>query len=140
MHVMNKININLMERHLLLLDRFVDKLVQSGFYEKDITEKSYLFCAGFYIKYKNEIENLTFSNREVVLTFLLLSYYSYIKKLDDDLIDKERMKRVCSSLINYIVENSSRTERIYLHEKKKYEQMPLKKELVKMAKKSKYGL
>ncbi|EDX9835560.1 hypothetical protein GR996_004771, partial [Salmonella enterica] len=123
------------ERHLLLLDRFVDKLVESGFCEKDITEKSYLFCAGFYIKYKKEIEKLTFSNREVVLTFLLLSYYSYIKKLDDDLIDKERMKRVCSSLINYIVENGSRTEIIYLHEKKKYESMPLKKELVKMEKK-----
>lgn len=45
MHVMNKININLMERHLLLLDRFVDKLVESGFSEKDITEKSYLFSA-----------------------------------------------------------------------------------------------
>ena len=40
---MNKININLMERYLLLLDRFVDKLVESGFSEKEITEKSYLF-------------------------------------------------------------------------------------------------
>ncbi len=132
---MNKININLMERYLLLLDRFVDKLVESGFSEKEITEKSYLFCAGFYIKYKNEIEKLTFSNREVVLTFLLLSYYSYINKLEDDLLDKERMKRVCSSLINFIVENGSSTERVYLHEKKKYESMPLKKELVKMEKK-----
>ncbi|EFE7610015.1 hypothetical protein F9S55_04260 [Escherichia coli] len=137
---MNKININLMERYLLLLDRFVDKLVESGFSEKEITEKSYLFCAGFYIKYKNEIEKLTFSNREVVLTFLLLSYYSYINKLEDDLLDKERMKRVCSSLINFIVENGSRTERIYLHEKKMYEPKPLKKELDKMAKKRKYGL
>lgn len=135
MHAMNKININLMERYLLLLDRFVDKLVESGFSEKEITEKSYLFCAGFYIKYKNEIEKLTFSNREVVLTFLLLSYYSYINKLEDDLLDKERMKRVCSSLINFIVENGSSTERVYLHEKKKYESMPLKKELVKMEKK-----
>jgi hypothetical protein len=115
-------------------------LVESGFSEKEITEKSYLFCAGFYIKYKNEIENLTFSNREVVLTFLLLSYYSYINKLEDDLLDKERMKRVCSSLINFIVENGSRTERIYLYEKKKYESKPLKKELDKMAKKRKYGL
>lgn len=140
MHAMNKININLMERYLLLLDRFVDKLVESGFSEKEITEKSYLFCAGFYIKYKNEIEKLTFSNREVVLTFLLLSYYSYINKLEDDLLDKERMKRVCSSLINFIVENGSSTERVYLHEKKKYESMPLKKELVKMEKKRKYGL
>ena len=75
-----------------------------------------------------------------MLTFLLLSYYSYINKLEDDLLDKERMKRVCSSLINFIVENGSRTEKVYLHEKKKYESMPLKKELVKMAKKRKYGL
>lgn len=30
MHTMNKANINLMERYLLLLDRFVDKLVESG--------------------------------------------------------------------------------------------------------------
>ncbi|ENX6453879.1 hypothetical protein ACFQYO_005090, partial [Escherichia coli] len=30
---MEKLNINLMERYLLLLDRFVDKLTQSGFEE-----------------------------------------------------------------------------------------------------------
>ena len=102
MHIMDKTNINLMERYLLLLDRFVDKLTESGFEEQEIIEQSYLFCAGFYIKYQPEIEKLTFSNREVVLTFLLLSYYSHINKLDDDLINKERMKHVCSSLINFI--------------------------------------
>ncbi|EAO8123919.1 hypothetical protein EG914_23065, partial [Salmonella enterica] len=68
---MDKTNINLMERYLLLLDRFVDKLTESGFEEQEIIEQSYLFCAGFYIKYQSEIERLTFSNREVVLTFLL---------------------------------------------------------------------
>lgn len=51
-----KININLMERYLLLLDRFVDKLVESGFSEQRIIEQSYLFCAGFYIKYQSGIE------------------------------------------------------------------------------------
>lgn len=140
MHIMNKINVSLMERYLLLLDRFVGKLVESGFSEKEITEKSYLFCAGFYIKYKNEIEKLTFSNREVVLTFLLLSYYSYINKLDDDLLDKERMKRICSSLINFIVSNSRRTEQIYINEKKKHETDMLKKMLSIKEKKLRYGL
>ena len=33
---MKKININLMERYLLLLDRFVDKLTESGFEEQEI--------------------------------------------------------------------------------------------------------
>ena len=60
MHIMDKTNINLMERYLLLLDRFVDKLTESGFEEQEIIEQSYLFCAGFYIKYQPEIEKLTF--------------------------------------------------------------------------------
>lgn len=42
---MDKTNINLMERYLLLLDRFVDKLTESGFEEQEIIEQSYLFCA-----------------------------------------------------------------------------------------------
>ncbi|EIB9348261.1 hypothetical protein K9R81_000598 [Salmonella enterica] len=137
---MKKININLMERYLLLLNRFVDKLTESGFEEQEIIEQSYLFCAGFYIKYQPEIEKLTFSNREVVLTFLLLSYYSHINKLDDDLINKERMKHVCSSLINFIVSNSSRTEKVYSNEKRKYEASTLKRRLSIKEKKRKYGL
>lgn len=137
---MKKININLMERYLLLLDRFVDKLTESGFEEQEIIEQSYLFCAGFYIKYQPEIEKLTFSNREVVLTFLLLSYYSHINKLDDNLINKERMKHVCSSLINFIVSNGSRTEKVYANEKKKYEASILKRGLSIKEKKRKYGL
>lgn len=140
MHIMKKININLMERYLLLLDRFVDKLRESGFEEQEIIEQSYLFCAGFYIKYQPEIEKLTFSNREVVLTFLLLSYYSHINKLDDNLINKERMKHVCSSLINFIVSNGSRTEKVYANEKKKYEASTLKRGLSIKEKKRKYGL
>ena len=136
---MKKININLMERYLLLLDRFVDKLTESGFEEQEIIEQSYLFCAGFYIKYQPEIEKLTFSNREVVLTFLLLSYYSHINKLDDNLINKERMKHVCSSLINFIVSNSSRTEKVYVNEKRKYEASTLKRGLSIKEKKRKYG-
>ncbi|PQY10216.1 hypothetical protein [Cronobacter sakazakii] len=137
---MKKININLMERYLLLLDRFVDKLTESGFEQQEIIEQSYLFCAGFYIKYQPEIEKLTFSNREVVLTFLLLSYYSHINKLDDNLINKERMKHVCSSLINFIVSNGSRTEKVYANEKKKYEAPTLKRGLSIKEKKRKYGL
>ncbi|ECX4173699.1 hypothetical protein F6B97_22700, partial [Salmonella enterica] len=130
----------LMERYLLLLDRFVNKLSKSGFSENEITEYSYLFCAGFYIKYQPQIDKLTFSNREVVLTFLLLSYYSYIKKMDDDLIDKERMKKVCSSLINFIVDNGSRTEKIYVNERRKHEASSLKRSLSMKDKRKKYGL
>ncbi|HAN6039161.1 TPA: hypothetical protein IFZ24_003675 [Escherichia coli] len=137
---MEKLNINLMERFLLLLDRFVDKLTQSGFEEKEIIENAYLFCAGFYIKYQSGIEKMTFSNREVVLIFLLLSYYSHINKLDDDLINKERMKHVCSSLIDFIVSNGSRTEKVYINERRKHEASTLKRALSIKEKKRKYGL
>lgn len=140
MHIMKKININLMERYLLLLDRFVDKLTESGFEEQEIVEQSYLFCAGFYIKYKPEIEKLTFSNREVVLSFLLLSYYCYINKIENDMIDKGRMRDVCSSLINFIISNGSRTEKVYANEKRKYEASTLKRELSMKDKRKKYGL
>ncbi|BES83592.1 hypothetical protein PEC302107_05950 [Pectobacterium araliae] len=118
---MKKINMSLMERYLLLLDRFVNKFDESGFSEAEITEQSYLFCAGFYIKYQQDIENLTFSNREVVLNFLLLSYYSHIEKISDDLIDKARLNKVFLSIISFIINNGGRTERIYVHEKKKYD-------------------
>ncbi|MEQ9886462.1 hypothetical protein [Pectobacterium zantedeschiae] len=118
---MKKINMNIMERYLLLLDRFVDKLNESGFSEAEITAQSYLFCAGFYIKYQQDIENLTFSNREVVLSFLLLSYYCHIEKISDDLIDKPRLNKVFLSIISFITNNGGRTERIYMHEKKKYD-------------------
>ncbi|NBG17889.1 hypothetical protein [Enterobacter cloacae] len=137
---MEKININLMERYLLPLDRFVDKLAESGFSKQRIIEQSYLFCTGFYIKYQSGIEKMTFSNREVVLTFLLLSYYTHINKLDDDLINKERMKHVCSSLINFMVSNGSRTEKVYANEKRKYEASTLKRELSKKDKRKRYGL
>ncbi|WP_112847366.1 hypothetical protein [Escherichia coli] len=137
---MGKKNIHLMERYLLLLDRFVNKLNESGFAEREIIEQSYLFCAGFYIKYQSEIEKITFSNREVVLSFLLLSYYCYINKIENDMIDKGRMRDVCSSLINFIISNGSRTEKIYVHEKKKYHANILKKELFIKEKKRKYGL
>ena len=112
---------SLMEKYLLLLDRFVDKLDESGFSEAEITEQSYLFCAGFYIKYQQDIENLAFSNREVVLSFLLLSYYCHIEKISDDLIDKARLNKVFLSIISFITNNGGRTEQIYVHEKKKYD-------------------
>lgn len=140
MHVMEKINIHLMERYLLLLDRFVDKLSESDFSEQQIIEQSYLFCAGFYIKYQPEIEKLTFSNREVVLNFLLLSYYCNINNIENDMLDKERMKNVCSLLINFIVSNGSRTEKVYINERRKHEASTLKRELLMKDKRKKYGL
>ncbi len=120
-------NINLMEKHILLLDRFVDKLSSSNFPERKVIEQAYLFCSGFYIKYQSEIEKISLSNSEVVLGFLLLSYYSNIYKIDDGLINKERMQKTCSSLISYIVKNSSRTESAYIHGKNEYDQSLVKK-------------
>ncbi|EEY3843816.1 hypothetical protein DQ378_005316, partial [Escherichia coli] len=67
-------------------------------------------------------------------------YYSHINKLDDDLINKERMKHVCSSLINFIVSNGSRTEKVYANEKRKYEASTLKRELSKKDKRKRYRL
>ncbi|EKF8428381.1 hypothetical protein O0450_004566, partial [Escherichia coli] len=60
--------------------------------------------------------------------------------LDDDLINKERMKHVCSSLIDFIVSNGSRTEKVYINERRKHEASTLKRALSIKEKKRKYGL
>ncbi|EBM5572535.1 hypothetical protein D1L14_25220, partial [Salmonella enterica] len=91
-------------------------------------------------KYQQEIERLTFSNKDVVLTFLLFSYYNYINELDNNLIDKVRMRRTCSLLINFIVDNGSQTEKIYVQEKKKYKSFAMKRDLSVKNKRKKYGL
>ncbi len=88
---MKNTKLDLMERYLIILDKFVSKISESGVPQQKVIEQSYLFCSGFYIKYKQEIEKIKFSNSDVVLTFLLYSYYKFINKLDDDLIDKRRM-------------------------------------------------
>lgn len=137
---MQNTNFNIMERYLILLDKFVDKIIESGVSEQQLIEKSYLFCAGCYIKYQQEIESLTFSNKDVVLTFLLFSYYNYINGLDNNLINKVRMRRTCSLLINFIVDNGSQTEKIYVQEKKKYKSYKLKRDLSVKNKRKKYGL
>ncbi|HID6501980.1 TPA: hypothetical protein ACXG3I_004582, partial [Escherichia coli] len=54
--------------------------------------------------------------------------------------NKERMKHVCSSLINFIASNGSRTEKVYINERKKYEASTLKRGLSIKEKKRKYGL
>ncbi|CAI1687610.1 Uncharacterised protein [Serratia marcescens] len=74
------------------------------------------------------------------MSFLLFSYYCNINKIENDMIDKERMKNVCSSLINFIVSNGSRTEKIYINERRKYEASTLKRELSMKNKRNKYGL
>ncbi len=38
-----------------------------------------------------------------------------------DLIDKERLNKVFHSIISFIIDNGGRTERICVHEKKKYD-------------------
>ncbi|EPD2596536.1 hypothetical protein ACR9DY_003261 [Escherichia coli] len=40
--------LNSMERFLILFERFIKKLEESGMSESDIIDKSYLFCVGFY--------------------------------------------------------------------------------------------
>ncbi|EOS1675595.1 hypothetical protein EO959_RS26295, partial [Escherichia coli] len=45
-----------------------------------------------------------------------------------------------SSLINFIVSNGSRTEKVYANEKRKYEASTLKRELSKKDKRKRYRL
>lgn len=113
--------LNSMERFLILFERFVKKLEESGLSESDIIDKSYLFCVGFYIKYKNDIDNIELANRDVVLSFMLTSYYCFINNVEKRVIDAERIRRMCGLLIHFIMKNKANSESVFITEKRKYD-------------------
>ncbi|MDF6185980.1 hypothetical protein NLO37_23910, partial [Escherichia coli] len=99
--------LNSMERFLILFERFIKKLEESGMSESDIIDKSYLFCVGFYIKNKNDIDNIELANRDVVLSFMLTSYYCFITNVEKRVIDADKIRRMCGLLIHFIMKNKS---------------------------------
>ncbi len=117
--------LNSMERFLILFERFVKKLEESGLSESDIIDKSYLFCVGFYIKYKNDIDNIELANRDVVLSFMLTSYYCFINNVEKRVIDAERIRRMCGLLIHFIMKNKANSESVFITEKRKYDRFLL---------------
>lgn len=127
MHIMEKLNS--MERFLILFERFIKKLEESGLSESDIIDKSYLFCVGFYIKYKNDIDNIELANRDVVLSFMLTSYYCFINNVEKRVIDADKIRRMCSLLIHFILNNKTNSENVFINEKRKYDRSVLAKSL-----------
>ena len=121
--------LNSTERFLILFERFIKKLEESGLSESDIIDKSYLFCVGFYIKYKNDIDNIELANRDVVLSFMLTSYYCFISNVESRVIDANKIKRMCSLLIHFIMKNKANSETVFITEKRKYDRSVLAKSL-----------
>ncbi|EBS4636333.1 hypothetical protein [Enterobacter hormaechei] len=121
--------LNSMERFLILFERFIKKLEESGLSESDVIDKSYLFCVGFYIKYKNDIDNIELANRDVVLTFMLTSYYCFINNVENRVIDADKIRRMCGLIIHFIMKNKANSESIFITEKRKYDRSVLAKSL-----------
>ncbi|HEG4359148.1 hypothetical protein [Klebsiella oxytoca] len=117
--------LNSMERFLILFERFVNKLEESGLSESDIIDKSYLFCVGFYIKYKNDIDKIELANRDVVLSFMLTSYYCCINNVEKRVIDADKIRRMCGLLIHFIMKNKANSESVFIAEKRKYDRFLL---------------
>ncbi|ECM3012720.1 hypothetical protein ACXEG3_001718 [Klebsiella pneumoniae] len=117
--------LNSMERFLILFERFVKKLEESGLSESDIIDKSYLFCVGFYIKYKNDIDKIELANRDVVLSFMLTSYYCFINNVEKRVIDADKIRRMCGLLIHFIMKNKANSETVFITEKRKYDRFLL---------------
>ncbi|EAX6138864.1 hypothetical protein BAX75_004574 [Salmonella enterica subsp. enterica serovar Braenderup] len=121
--------LNSMERFLILFERFIKKLEESGLSESDIIDKSYLFCVGFYIKYKNDIDNIELANRDVVLSFMLTSYYCFINNTENRAVDSDKIRRMCSLIIHFILNNKTSSENIFNNEKRKYDRSVLARSL-----------
>lgn len=125
MQIMEKLNS--MERFLILFDRFIKKLEESGLSESEIIDKSYLFCVGFYIKYKNDIDKIELANRDVVLSFMLTSYYCFINNIENRAVDSDKIRRMCGLLIHFILNNKTSSENVFINEKRKYDRTVLAK-------------
>lgn len=121
--------LNSMERFLILFELFIKKLEESGLSESDIIDKSYLFCVGFYIKYKNEIDNIELANRDVVLSFMLTSYYCFINNIENRVVDSDKIRRMCGLLIHFIMKNKSDSENVFITEKRKHDRSILARSL-----------
>lgn len=117
--------LNSMERFLILFERFVKKLEESGLSESDIVDKSYLFCVGFYIKYQKDIDNIKLLNRDVVLSFMLTSYYCFIHNVEKKVVDADKIRRMCGLLIHFIIQNKTNSESIFINAKRKYDRSVL---------------
>lgn len=127
---MKKEKINAMERFLILFDRFINKLDRADISECELIEKSYLFCSGFYIKYQREINRVDLSNRDIVLSFLLTSYFCYKSNINNRFVDAQRIKRMCNLITNFIIKNKNYAEQVFLNEKSKYEKNTIAMTLV----------
>lgn len=127
MQIMEKLNS--MERFLILFERFIKKLEESGLSESDIIDKSYLFCVGFYIKYKNDIDNIELANRDIVLSFMLTSYYCFMTNVEQRIVSPEKIRRMCGLLIHFIMKNKSDSENVFITEKRKYDRSILARSL-----------
>ncbi len=121
--------LNSMERFLILFERFIKKLEESGLSESDIIDKSYLFCVGFYIKYKNDIDNIELANRDVVLSFMLSSYYCFINNIENRVVDSDKIRRMCGLLIHVFKKNKSDSENVFITEKRKHDRSILARSL-----------
>ncbi|ECH2456979.1 hypothetical protein FOJ25_23345, partial [Salmonella enterica] len=86
-------------------------------------------CVGFYIKYKNDIDNIELANRDVVLSFMLTSYYCFINNIENRVVDSDKIRRMCSLLIHFILNNKTNSENLFINEKRKYDRSVLAKSL-----------
>ncbi|WP_086533089.1 hypothetical protein, partial [Enterobacter ludwigii] len=74
-----------------------------------------------YIKYKNDIDNIELANRDVVLSFMLTSYYCFINNVEKRVIDADKIRRMCGLLIHFIMKNKANSETVFITEKRKYD-------------------
>ncbi|ECZ0789154.1 hypothetical protein F7411_23295, partial [Salmonella enterica] len=69
------------------------------------------------------------ANRDVVLSFMLTSYYCFINNIENRVVDSDKIRRMCSLLIHFILNNKTNSENLFINEKRKYDRSVLAKSL-----------
>ncbi|EBY2763278.1 hypothetical protein DVF60_25715, partial [Salmonella enterica subsp. enterica serovar Gaminara] len=65
----------------------------------------------------------------VVLSFMLTSYYCFINNIENRVVDSDKIRRMCSLLIHFILNNKTNSEKVFINEKRKYDRSVLAKSL-----------
>ncbi|ECZ2923833.1 hypothetical protein F7T38_21250, partial [Salmonella enterica] len=65
----------------------------------------------------------------VVLSFMLTSYYCFINNIENRVVDSDKIRRMCSLLIHFILNNKTNSENLFINEKRKYDRSVLAKSL-----------
>ncbi|EXU75331.1 hypothetical protein [Erwinia mallotivora] len=135
---MNKLKyISQEEKLILLLQKYVERLKESGFGQEKIIRYIWLFCVGYYIKYYLPINQNNKIDSFTIIAMLSNALINSTDRLVEHLGYEHELTFLFRYLIHYVINNNVEAESIYSKERAKYEKALLSDKIHAVKKKRK---